>query len=243
MSASQTEDLELIMWYYIRNEYENKFLKINVPNPLKYLMLSFSKRIIGSKLLTVKEDMEFTKLFLTKIPTTIKRVSLLFRATEDGFKAKDFHNKCDGKTGATVIIIQSNFGNIFGGYTTVPWTSVKGWQKDKNAFLFLVRSSNDLMQKQCPLLFNIKEDQSDFAVLHRPDYGPIFGRSDICIMNNCNNIAANNMWTTSHTHRRGYNYSHFKGSLCGDNLSNKNEDEYFFFQVLQYEMYQIHSEL
>eukprot|EP01084_Bolivina_argentea_P140209 246568_1 len=149
------DDLELIISYYIRNEYENKFERINVPIPLKYLITSFAKHTIGSKLLTLKEDMDFVQSLLAKI-SNIKRFNLLFRATEHGFKAKDFHNKCDND-GQTITIIKSNFGNIFGGYTTVPWTSKEGCHKDIDAFLFLIHSSNDLEQKECPLIFEIIE--------------------------------------------------------------------------------------
>ena len=158
MSASKAVDLELIVWNYVRNEYETKFNQINVPMPLKYLIVSLSKQIIGSKLLTVKEDIDFVKLLLTKI-SKIKRFNLLLRATKDGFQAKDFHNKCDKKNGQTITIIKSNFGNIFGGSITVPWTSDWGFHKDKDAFLFLIRSSNELEQKECPFMFEVKENQ------------------------------------------------------------------------------------
>eukprot|EP01084_Bolivina_argentea_P030187 55972_1 len=137
--SSTTTVSELIVWYYIRKEYENKFNAINIPMALKYLIVSFSKHIIGSKLLTFKEDIEFTELLLSKI-SNIKRFNLLFRASENGFKAKDFHNQCDNY-GSTITIIKSNFGNIFGGYTNISWTSSR-WissASDLNAFLFLIR--------------------------------------------------------------------------------------------------------
>eukprot|EP01084_Bolivina_argentea_P140207 246565_1 len=93
MAARISVDLELIIWYYIRNEYENKFNQINIPLQLKYLIVSFSKYIIGSKLLTFKEDIEFVQLLVNKM-SNIKRFNLLFRGSENGFKSKDFHNKC-----------------------------------------------------------------------------------------------------------------------------------------------------
>jgi hypothetical protein len=41
---------------------------------------------------------------------------LIYRASQDGFEANDFHSKCDQKPN-TLMIIKSEHGNIFGGYT------------------------------------------------------------------------------------------------------------------------------
>jgi BTB/POZ domain-containing protein KCTD9 len=43
-------------------------------------------------------------------------------AVRDGWTARDFHSKCDGK-GATLTLVRSKEGYVFGGYTAVPWTS------------------------------------------------------------------------------------------------------------------------
>ena len=47
---------------------------------------------------------------------------LLYRASEHDYTAKSFHECCDGK-GPTLIVIKSDGGWIFGGYTTAEWTS------------------------------------------------------------------------------------------------------------------------
>ncbi len=46
---------------------------------------------------------------------------LLYRASEHKYTAKSFHNCCDDK-GPTLVIIKSNGGWIFGGYTTQSWS-------------------------------------------------------------------------------------------------------------------------
>ena len=46
--------------------------------------------------------------------------NLIYRATQDGFEARDFHSKCDNKSD-TLIVIKSTNGNIFGGYTVRNW--------------------------------------------------------------------------------------------------------------------------
>jgi hypothetical protein len=43
-------------------------------------------------------------------------LSLLYRGSRDGFRGADFHAKCDDK-GATVTIVKSTEGRIFGGYS------------------------------------------------------------------------------------------------------------------------------
>ena len=45
-------------------------------------------------------------------------MKLLYRASEHGYTAKFFHNYCDDVKGQTLIIIKSDGGWIFGGYTT-----------------------------------------------------------------------------------------------------------------------------
>ena len=46
---------------------------------------------------------------------------LLYRATEDGFSAQNFHSKCD-KFPNTLTVIKSEHGNVFGGFTTKLWS-------------------------------------------------------------------------------------------------------------------------
>ena len=47
---------------------------------------------------------------------------LIYRASEHGYTASSFHECCDNK-GPTLIIIKSSGGWIFGGYTSINWTS------------------------------------------------------------------------------------------------------------------------
>ena len=47
-------------------------------------------------------------------------ITLIYRGSRDGWKARNFHDKCDGK-GANIVIMKSKAGKIFGGYTSVGW--------------------------------------------------------------------------------------------------------------------------
>jgi len=65
----------------------------------------------------------------------------LYRATRDGFRAKDFHRKCDNFEN-TLVVIKSTEGNVFGGFASKPWNSTptvgskKGYVPDQSAFIF-----------------------------------------------------------------------------------------------------------
>jgi hypothetical protein len=48
--------------------------------------------------------------------------TLLYRATRDGFTAKAFHVKCDGKP-KTITIIKTDQDYVFGGYTSAAWNN------------------------------------------------------------------------------------------------------------------------
>ena len=45
---------------------------------------------------------------------------LIYKASCDGFKANDFHNRCDNQ-GPTICLIKSELGNTFGGYAHPSW--------------------------------------------------------------------------------------------------------------------------
>mmetsp|Transcript_79671 Transcript_79671/g.97483 ORF Transcript_79671/g.97483 Transcript_79671/m.97483 type:complete len:164 (+) Transcript_79671:3-494(+) len=73
-----------------------------------------------------------------------EKISLnkLYQSNRDGLTATKFHELCDNK-GPTLIIIKSDIGYIFGGYTSVSWTSPKDFlgsilSKDPTAFLFQI---------------------------------------------------------------------------------------------------------
>jgi hypothetical protein len=51
--------------------------------------------------------------------TQCQKWNLIYRATQDGFEADNFHSKCDDKPN-TLIIVKSVNGNIFGTYMHGP---------------------------------------------------------------------------------------------------------------------------
>ncbi len=94
--------------------------------------------------------------------------TLLYQATKDGFSSASFHSKCDSILD-TLIVIQSKFSNIFGGYTEADWSG-SGYKSDANAFLFSLVNAYNTSYKM-----PIKNYLSWGAIYARPDYGPVFG--------------------------------------------------------------------
>jgi hypothetical protein len=115
-----------------------------------------------------------------------KRFTLLWRGTRDGFGGRDFHNRCDGH-GNTLMIIEDTEGNIFGGYTPVPWESPKGHchkgDESAKSFLFTLKNPHNVS----PQKFALKEEEKGRAINCFPWRGPGFGHGcDLFVSHNCN---------------------------------------------------------
>lgn len=105
---------------------------------------------------------------------------LLYRASEHGFLAEDFHFKCDGFKN-TLTIIKSKNSNVFGGYTEADWSGDLVYKHDTNAFIFsLINTYAE------PLLIRCSKPQH--AIYCSNTFGPVFGFSpcDIAIEHNSN---------------------------------------------------------
>lgn len=62
----------------------------------------------------------------------------LYRGSENGFKWTEFHAIRDNKS-PTLLIIKTNDGSIFGGYTKINWNQPGGsneWIADSESFVF-----------------------------------------------------------------------------------------------------------
>lgn len=112
-----------------------------------------------------------------------RKWSLLYRSSRDGFAAFNFHARCDNRPN-TLIIVKTNQGFIFGGYTEAKWDQSNTWKADPNAFIFsLVNPKNR----------SIKLPVVDYekAINCNPSFGPIFGfGEDICISNSNANCSS-----------------------------------------------------
>ncbi|KTF92273.1 hypothetical protein cypCar_00021383 [Cyprinus carpio] len=73
-------------------------------------------------------------------------LSLLYKASVHGYKASDFHQRCD-RQGPTIIVAYNSSGYIFGGYTSVDYAQSGQHITDKEAFLFSIRYGTPLCIK------------------------------------------------------------------------------------------------
>ena len=106
----------------------------------------------------------------------IKSYNLVYKASKDGDKASDFHDKCDNINN-NLSIVKTKKGKIFGGFTTQNWKQIgqNNNKYDENAFVFSINNKK---------IYNIKD--KDRAIYCRNDLALFFsGASDIYIYNNC----------------------------------------------------------
>jgi hypothetical protein len=78
------------------------------------------------------------------------KLELLYRASRDGWRATDFHSKCDNK-GATVTVIKSTGGYVYGGYIDLAWASNGQYRSSSNAFLFALQYPSGMAPVKMPL--------------------------------------------------------------------------------------------
>jgi len=163
-------------------------------------------------------------LLLTYLPKpNASNLKLLYRASRDGFGCKDFHNKCDNQ-GPTVTIVHSEKNHVFGGFTTQSWRSSGEYEKDSEAFLYLLRSSNT---NQKPQKWAIKAGCEENAIYGSSSHGPRFGGgADLILHNNCN---------SNNSNKRSYNNpSSYNGPTSNDVLAGES-----YFLVRDYEVYKV----
>eukprot|EP00347_Sterkiella_histriomuscorum_P020390 403337984 len=150
-----------------------------------------------------------------------KQFQLLYRGSKDGYTAQSFHNKCDNQE-ATVSFILSEFGQIFGGYTSLSWEGTYSMShSDNDAFLFQL-NKRTIHQQIANHNQVIVHDKNNLLYT--------FGRGlDISISENCDQVAESSCII-------GKNYA---------NVSNRNQQDITYmaghscFKVLEIEVYSV----
>ena len=77
--------------------------------------------------------MKYNELYLietgikTKLNKKIKKFTLLYRASNEGFLISNFHSKCDGKKN-TVTLVETLNGKRFGGFTDIAWDQCNNYK-------------------------------------------------------------------------------------------------------------------
>jgi len=127
------------------------------------------------------------------LPANTKLGGLLFDTSKDGDHSSTFHARCDGE-GATVTIVETTLGVMFGGYTDQSWASSGGWATDTDAFVFRLR----------PSLKKFIVSSSTNAIYRHSSYGPWFGSTAIRIYQNPMYNADSRVGTGSYYGLNGY---------------------------------------
>ena len=186
--SGNTQQKKVSKNYYHTMENQNQLLKnqagfYNRTNPN---MLTDPKSYFNSKIANY-DDIIFLLDRLKAIHPKIKDVSftLVYRASEDGDRAADFHQKCD-KIGPNVVLIKTKRGNIFGGFTLKNWEhmprdidvnrpNLGSASRDSKAFGFSVNNQK---------IYN-NERPTEFAIWCNRNYGPTFKNNLFQIFDCC----------------------------------------------------------
>ena len=158
----------------------NKHRDINPPIPREYENSITESRIVEY------DDITFIENRIKEIyPKFNIDFNLVYRASDDGDKALDFHRKCD-KIGPNVTFVKTKKDYVFGGFTVKNWEHLKRDMNDKKpnlgsasrdakAFGFCV--NNQRIYKN--------ERPEEFAIWCNRNFGATFKNNFFQIFDNC----------------------------------------------------------
>ena len=159
------------------------------------------------------------KKYLEKIFewTGYKRMDLLYRGSRDGTTSKIFHEKCDHK-GPTICLYENEKGYIFGGFSSISWTSDGNTHEAKNSFIFTLTNIHGIE----PTKF-INNDSSN--VNHHSGRGPCFGNyNDIQVFADYSNSNCVSAFPCNYKDNSGKGKSIFTGDFNNDNSNFRMKD-------------------
>ena len=171
---------------------------------------------IGSQIIKYNEFKFIESAIRKNLGKNVKYYKLIYRGSRNGFRAEDFHEKCDGKTN-TIVFVQAKNGRRFGGFSEAKWDKSDSYKNSPNGFLFSLDNKE---------VFYNKKNECDIYCCG--EKGPIFGDGhDLFIDDNCNRTN-DNCDNTNHSYDTlGKEYA-----LAGTK----------YFYVEDYEVYQLDLE-
>eukprot|EP00347_Sterkiella_histriomuscorum_P015615 403356357 len=170
---------------------------------------------------------ELQKVSYSTIGTFMKdwnkaELKLLYQGSRDGFQAAKFHELCNNQ-GPTIAFVLSEFGQTFGGYTSVSWDSDNKYKEDNQAFLF------QLNQRSIHPI----EKNFQYAVHHSPSYMLFFGNGcDLILSNQCDE----NKTSRSDF---GHSYKLPPGQTYNTEVSKRYLAGEYNYKVLEIEVYSV----
>ncbi|KAF0973189.1 hypothetical protein FDP41_008396 [Naegleria fowleri] len=158
---------------------------------------------------------------------SFKNCKLLFRASQDGFNASQFHSKCDNK-GPTVTIIKTFNNCIFGGYTPLSWNTSDSFQRDNSSFLFSFIGKNE--EERNVRIENQGQKDNTKSIYCALNNGPTFGGYDLYV--------SNDFKSNSNYSNLGHSYS-----VSGVSYGTSQAKEYlagsYKFSITELEVYEL----
>ena len=130
-----------------------------------------SQKCVKGEIIHETKELEMITRKINKLNKKLT-INLLYKASADSDKAAVFHSKCDAAK-STIVLVETDKGKRFGGFTACSWTGECIEKKDEDAFIF----SLDKMKTYD----NIKGDP---AIGCYPKFGPIFLGCQIRIYDN-----------------------------------------------------------
>jgi hypothetical protein len=103
------------------NLLRTQFDKILIQTLPKSLNYDENCDFQDSKVVCTLEEKYNMRKFFTK---AIKQVKLLYRASDPGFCAEKFHQKCDGIPN-TLTVVRTEFDKKIGGFSVPKWSNSK----------------------------------------------------------------------------------------------------------------------
>lgn len=188
--------------YHAYADYHAKRIKTDI---------QFCKRLksfTGSTLI----DERNAAILLSFLPPSPKGWECIYKGTKDGFNTNNFHGKCDNK-GETVVVIQSDSGNIFGGYAPQPWGNTNQYTYDTKTFLFSLVNKNG----KAPLKIG-NNTNNKHSTYNASSYGPTFGGGHdiyICANSNTTKSSYSNLGHSFKLPKYAYGTNEAKNFLAG----------------------------
>lgn len=191
--------------------------KYNLPafRPSKVLYkINFSNDLLlnNSNWEMVRDWIDETNIFSTGM-----QPKLLYKATKDGFNAKNFQENCLNFQNV-LIIAKTDFNKIIGGFTPLPFIIPDEPQR----YLYDLTNSTFLFSVNEKEKYLIKKNMN--AICLTKNHGPIFGSNDFEILDSCD-TKQNNL------------------IKFGQSFSTKRSAKEFFgnekYLIKEYEVYQI----
>jgi len=94
-----------------------------------------------------------------------KKITPIYKGSKDGMNATKFHEMCNNK-GATITIIKSNHGKIFGGFLPESWTTRNNYVVTTKTWIFSLTAKGK---------YEMNDANQNTAAYDYTSYGPTWG--------------------------------------------------------------------